>query len=1165
MPGWFVFALALTYLVFLFLVASYGDRKAAVYGPGKAQPLIYSLSLAVYCTSWTFFGSVGLASVRGAEFLAIYIGPILVFTLGNRLLGRMVRLAKAERITSIADFLASRYGKNIAVGALATVIAAVGVLPYVALQLQAIAGAVELVAAYEIPKAYGIHNVVGESALVIAILLAVFAALFGTRHADVTEHQDGIILAVAVESLVKLTAFLAVGAYVTFFMFGSPAAFMDAVLGSPSVQAALSHDTPMATWVMLTFMSGIAILALPRQFHVGIVECRDERDVRTAKWLFPAYLVAINLFVLPIAFAGLAIIGDRQGADLYVLALPMQQGQELLTLAVFVGGLSAATAMVIVACVALSIMISNNLVMPVLISRMDQSGTPYDRDRSRLILIIRRLAIAVIMCAAFFYYRVAKDGTPLAAIGLLSFVAIAQFAPALLGGLMWRRANARGALVGMTAGFAAWFLMLLLPTVMDVPFTDFGSVFPLSLIPWEEANAVLGPDPVTQGAFWSLLINTMGFIAGSLSRRSTPLERVQASVFVPQDVTPIPALKRFRTKVTVGDLRKVVAKYLGEERTRRSFELYEEQEARPLAESDPASSAVVRHAEQLLASAIGSSSSRLVLSLMFQKQDRSARDAFKLLDDASEALQQNRDLLQIALDQMEQGITVMDADFRLTCWNRQFRRLLGLPDHFGRVGVSVGEILHFLAEEGEIASEIGTDTLNRLATFGTPWTTELRKSGRIIEIRSNPMPDGGIVATYTDITAAVKADVELKRANESLEQRVADRTAELMRVNEALALAQTEAEEANIGKTRFLAASGHDILQPLNAARLYCASLMERASEAGPKALAANIDSSLDSVESILGAVLEISRLDTGALRPAVTRFAASEILRQVFTDFVPMAEKRGVRLRFVETSVWLETDRNLFRRLLQNLVSNAIKYTPKGKVLFGFRRRGTMVELQVLDTGIGIPASKQKTVFKEFTRLEDGARVADGHGLGLSIVDRIARVLQIRLSIRSTPAKGTAVSAVLPHVPARRDAEPRQPQQPSLLPGRDGAAGVLALCIDNDARILEGMRMLLEGWGCTVRTHAALAEIGLAAMAEPPDIVFADYHLDEGDGIEAIDAIRKHFGAPVSAYLLTADRSPEVKARALQLGITVINKPVKPAILRAAVNQAAKIPAAAE
>jgi signal transduction histidine kinase/CheY-like chemotaxis protein len=424
------------------------------------------------------------------------------------------------------------------------------------------------------------------------------------------------------------------------------------------------------------------------------------------------------------------------------------------------------------------------------------------------------------------------------------------------------------------------------------------------------------------------------------------------------------------------------------------------------------------------------------------------------------------------------------------------------------------------------------------------------------------MPDGGIVATYADVSARVESDLALKRANESLEQRVQRRTAELMRVNEELAQAQMLAEEANLGKTRFLAAAGHDILQPLNAARLYCASLIEKARKGDQRDAAANIESSLESVETILGAVLDISRLDAGAMKPAETVFRLDGLLRQIGTDFQPLAAEKQLELIIVPSSLAVRTDRNLFRRLIQNLVSNAIKYTRRGRILVGVRRRGELAEIQVFDTGIGIPADKLSTVFREFTRLEEGAREAEGLGLGLSIVDRIARVLRLELQVDSGRGKGSRFSVILPVTEAEEPAQPERARLP-LQPGA-ALAGVSVLCIDNDARILEGMRLLLEGWGCSVATQPNSRSAEVARLR--PDIILADYHLDGENGLDAIRRLRGLYGPVTPAVLITADRSNEVRQAAEQLDVPVINKPLKPAQLRSMMTRVRRMtPEAAE
>ena len=1162
MRGWVVVIIAIAYVTLLFVIASLGDRRASRH-PERVRPYIYALSLAIYCTSWTFFGSVGLASERGLEFLAIYIGPVLVFLFGYQLLQRIVRLSKAEKITSIADFLAARYGKSFVVASIATIIATVGAIPYIALQLKAISDSVSLMVEHYTGRPPEIDLFIGDISLLVAILLALFAVLFGTRHADATEHQDGLVLAVAVESVVKLAAFLAVGIFVVFLFFDGPADLIEAVRGNAEVAAASVYPTSFATWFVLTLLSTFAIIMLPRQFYVMIVENRGPGELRTATWLFPIYLVLINLFVIPIAFAGIVTVGSQTSADLYVLSLPLLAGNDLLAMAAFIGGLSAATAMVIVASVALSIMISNDLVIPLLFRRLIRSGRTGYEDWSQIILNVRRAAIFLVLFAAFLYYRETTHNTRLASIGLMSFAAIAQFAPAFFGGLLWRRANGRGAIIGMTGGILVWAYTLLLPSLApaDLPLVVHGPFGLEALRP----RALFGvvAEPLNHGVFWSLLVNTLGLVLGSLSRAARPLERIQASIFVPREVSPMPSLRRFRTTATVDDLKDTISRYLGAERTERSFESYAQKRGRKVDGGEPADMAIIRFSEQLLTSAVGSSSARLVLSLLLQRRDKTVKDAYKLLDDASEALQHNRDLLQTALDQMGQGVTVFDRDFRLICWNRQYRLLLDLPDELGQVGVSLGQVLDHLAQRGDIEHGSEGLALERLNTFGSPWQIELKASGRILEVRSNPMPDGGIVATYADITARVRADVELKSANESLEQRVARRTAELLRVNEELAQAQMLAEEANLGKTRFLAAAGHDILQPLNAARLYCASLLEQAGKGPTGAAAANIESALESVEMILGAVLDISRLDAGAMRPKETAFRLDGLLRQIGTDFQPMAREKGLQLRIVPSSLTVTTDRNLLRRLIQNLVSNAIKYTRKGTVLIGARRRGELVEIQVLDSGIGIAPDKLNTVFREFTRLDEGMREAQGLGLGLSIVDRIARVLRLEIRILSHQHRGTRFSVIMPvSEPMAREAvvTPLRTAE-----GGQSLAGLDVLCIDNEPRILDGMRLLLEGWGCRVTTHGAMPDVSDGALGDPPDVILADYHLDRDDGIRVIRRLREAYGRDVPGVLITADRSSEVREKAAALDVVLLNKPVKPAALRTVLRRCRKMSPAAE
>ncbi|MCC6888170.1 MAG: hybrid sensor histidine kinase/response regulator [Hyphomicrobiales bacterium] len=1162
LQGWIVIAVALGYIGLLFVVASYGDRARRFRPEGRSRHLIYPLSLAIYCTSWTFFGSVGLASRTGFEFLTIYIGPMIMIGLCYPLIVRVVRLAKTQNITSIADFTAARYGKSQAVAATVALIAIVSTIPYIALQLKAVSASLGTIIGDVRPDIAANLPVVGDIALFVALSMAAFAVLFGTRHTDATEHQDGLMLAIAAESLVKLIAFLAVGAFVTFWMFDGPAALFKQALERPDTAALINRELPFGTIAAMTLLSLFAILLLPRQFHVTVVENHDEREVRRAAWLFPLYLLLINLFVVPIALAGLLTFpaGSVDG-DMYVLALPLAAKSELLTLFAFIGGLSAATAMVIVESVALAIMVSNDIVVPLMLKRRERLISDAV-DVGRLLLTVRRAAILVILLLAYVYYRTA-GAAQLASIGLLSFAAIAQLAPAFFGGLFWRRATARGAMAGMTAGILAWAYALLVPS-----FADAGLISPALLsegpwgIAWLRPQALFGLElhPLVHGVLVSLTLNLAAYVGFSLSRAPAPIERLQGDLFVPADLAPkAPSLRLWRPAVTIEELSGTVARYLGEERTRSSFDGYAVSRGIALDPKAEADFQLIRHAEHLLASAIGAASSRQVLSLLLRKRTVSTQAALKLLDDANAAIHYNREILQTALDHVSEGIAVFDKELHLICWNRQFGEMLALPAQLTRFGIGLGEILRFNARrnhpETEEIEALVEDQVKTYVAASKPFLERVPERDLVIEVRANPMPDGGIVTTFTDITASVKAAEELERANESLERRVRERTEQLTRLNTELACAKAGAEQANISKTRFLAAASHDILQPLNAARLYVTSLIERQGGGESAQLIGNIDASLDAVEEIIGALLDISRLDTGAMKPEFVSLRIDDILRQLEVEFRPLAHSKGLQLDFVHCSLAVQSDRRLLRRLLQNLVSNAIKYTLQGRVLVGCRRRNSRLRIDIYDTGLGIPASKRQAIFQEFQRLDQGAKVARGLGLGLSIVERIARVLGHDVEVESRVGRGSHFSII---VPLATSVPHREPARTAAEVERTQLGGIDVLCIDNDTAILNGMEMVLTGWGCRVLKApdlaTAVAAIDHAGFS--PRALLIDYHLDEGNGIDAILELRRRYGTDLTAILITADRSPSVRQEAQAHDVLLLNKPVKPAALRALITQ---------
>ncbi len=460
--GWLLVAASLLYIAVLFAIAWRGDRHARRHGASQRRPIIYSLALAIYCTSWTFHGAVGQAASGGWSFASIFVGPILTFLLFWPVLAKMIRVAKHQNVTSIADFIASRYGKTQSLAAFASLVALIGTLPYIALQLKAVATSFSVLTAdSDITRA----PLFADTAFYVAVVMAAFAILFGTRHTDATEHHEGLIHAVAFESLVKLLAFMALGAYVTWGMFDGLGDLLARAESQLELQRQLAQqDFGQSFWAQ-TLLAMLAILCLPRQFHVAVVENTHRDDARTARWLFPLYLLAFAFFVVPLAAAGLTLFaGGDVEPDSYVLALPMAADSTWLTLLTFIGGFSAATGMVIVAAVAVSIMISNEIVIPALF-RLRWFDTKA-RDYGRLVLRARRITIGAVLAMAYGFYQLIGEFTSLASIGMLSFAAAGQFAPALIGGLYWKRGNRLGVIVGMNAGFLIWAYSLLMPAMI---------------------------------------------------------------------------------------------------------------------------------------------------------------------------------------------------------------------------------------------------------------------------------------------------------------------------------------------------------------------------------------------------------------------------------------------------------------------------------------------------------------------------------------------------------------------------------------------------------------------------------------------------------------------------------------------------------------------------
>jgi Na+/proline symporter/signal transduction histidine kinase len=687
LQGGFIIVTSFAYLGLLFAIAYYADQRADSGRPVIASPYVYSLSLAVYATAWTFYGSVGRAASDGVGFLPIYIGPTLMIALWWLVLRKILRISKQNRITSLADFVASRYGKSALLGGVVTIIAVVGIVPYISLQLKAISNSFTILVQYPeivMPTKLGAAPLLQDTALWVALILALFTIAFGTRHLDAAEHHPGMVAAIAFESLVKLLAFVAVGAFVTWGIYDG---FGDVFARAAAVPKIAQLLTPLegvaggyASWVWLTVLSMLAIMFLPRQFQVAVIENIDESHLKKAIWVFPAYMLAINIFVLPIAFGGrLHFPGGNVDADTFVLTLPMAEQQELLALLVFIGGLSAATGMVIVETIALSTMVCNDLLMPVLL-RMRQLRLAARPDLTGLILGIRRGAIVMVLLLGYLYFRLAGEAYALVSIGLISFAAVAQFAPPIIGGIYWRAATRRGALAGLFAGFSVWLYTLLLPALarsgwLPISFLEHGP-FGIELLKPLALFGLSGLDQITHAMIWSMIANIGLYVGVSLADTASAAERRQASVFVDVFRHEAGGARFWRGTASARDLYSVLARFIGIPAADTAFGDYAR--ARGLSWPDDALEAdaeFVHYIETQLAGAIGSASARIMIASAVKEEVLSLEEVSAILDEASQVV-----VYSHKLEQKSRELETATAELRAA--NDRLKELDRMKDDF---------------------------------------------------------------------------------------------------------------------------------------------------------------------------------------------------------------------------------------------------------------------------------------------------------------------------------------------------------------------------------------------------------------------------------------------------------------------------------------------------
>lgn len=673
---------ALSYVTFLFAVAFFSDRRAKRAGPGLLQsPLVYTLSLSIYCTSWTFYGAVGSAARNGLEFVTIYLGPTLVFVGWWFLLRKLVRIGRVHRVTSIADLISSRYGKSTLLAVVVTLIAVIGTTPYIALQLKALT--ISFQVAGNTPLALDAAEL-GKTDFVttfwIAVGMAIFTIIFGTRSINSNERHHGVVAAIAVEAVVKLAALLAVGFFVVFAIGDG----ISGIFANAPPEILNTDDVFGPRWMTLTFLAATAIICLPRQFQVLVVENTDEDHLRTASWLFPLYLFLISIFILPIALTGLAVLPATADPDMFVLTLPLFADQQMLALLAFLGGFSSATSMVIVACIALSTMISNHIVMPLAL-QLPGRGLGVSGDVRRLLLTSRRVSIVVILLLGFLYFRLSGPSGALASIGLIAFAGVAQVLPSLIGGLYWRLATAKGAISGLLGGFAIWIYTLFLPSfegdvLLSVKVLDNGP-FGWAMLRPEALFGLVGWDPLVHALFWSLTVNTVLFTAVSLLSQPTPLERVQGRLFI--DVFESGREEAFRyihRSATGSDLFVLAQRILGADAAHRLFADIAAREGSPVARP-LVDDTFISRLERQLAGNVGAASARAMISQVTTGERISLDELMRIADETQQVIVYSQELKEKSAALETTAQQLIEANERLTKLDLQKDDFLSQVSH----------------------------------------------------------------------------------------------------------------------------------------------------------------------------------------------------------------------------------------------------------------------------------------------------------------------------------------------------------------------------------------------------------------------------------------------------------------------------------------------------
>ncbi|CAA0368121.1 Na+/proline symporter PutP-like domain/sensory histidine kinase and receiver domain-containing protein [Alteromonas infernus] len=1111
---WTVGTIVGFYLLALFALAFWGDRHLR---DNRQHPVLYSLGLGVHCTSWAFFGTTSQAAQYGWAVIPTYLGITLTMAFAFPVILHISRLCQQHNISSLADLISLKYQHSHLIAALITLLCFFGVVPYIALQLDAITKSINLLTGEP-------QTTTPWLSIYVAGLLAIFAITFGTRTLNLTDKHPGLLLTIAFESIIKLVALWAVGIFVCFFLFDGALDLISNAASNDSARDVIYADS--APWVYLSHVAlGVcSMFVLPRQFHMNFVEQNGEGELRTARWLFPLYLFGMTLFIIPIALAGKMLLPVSTSSDAYVLALPLHTENIALSSFAFIGGLSATTSMVIVATLALGIMISNNVVTPLwLKARLKTS--PNRSMQPNKILSIRRITVVVVLSIALWYHLNISQAAPLVKSGVIAIALLAQCMPVLMFGIYWRRSSKAAAVSALLVGSTCWAIFLLYPSLL--------SSYYFNPAPTDQALGL--------GFAFSLLANCITFVVVAFisSRHGTnETDTTLQSNSPPNLLVKVRDLMALTERVLESATHSQLVKQLTIDVERASSSGY-------------ASQALIDRVNKLLAAQVGAPSARILLGAIADTGRAALPELVDWVEEATQSFQFNHEVLQSSVQNIEQGISVVDDKLQLLAWNDRYVELFAYPKGFLKAGMPITDILSYNAKRGLF----NPSSIDKRVSYMREGTRHkhIRKQpdGKVIELNGAPLPGGGYVTTYSDITEYMAIQKELESAKEDLEERVTQRTAELEE-------AKLQADKANESKTKFLAAAGHDLMQPFNAATLFASMLSKKTQGSELATLSEGVVNSLDNAQSLLSMLLDMTKLDAGVLIPQKTEFAIDEMLSSLVQEFSVIAKQKGVTLRYVQTNVIVYSDKNLLRRVLQNLLSNAVRYTPKGSILVGVRRIQTentekTIKLCVYDTGLGIAAHQQHEIFSEFHQLDNNK--GEGIGLGLTIVEKICRLLGHQVGLTSLPGKGSCFSVTATRI-MHTSGNSKQVLKTESYNKELFLENKRFLLVENDEQVANAMCALLADWGANTTLITSGTEAHNVSH-QHFDVLIADYHLNYGEnGFDVAAILSEENVSFALKILVTANRSNEIREKAAASQFSYLPKPLKPAALKRLLKQ---------